>query len=160
MLRSEVSIAPLLPEHVQHVADNIREQDRVEIYETSAGQPWPRLTHSVQRSERTATLMVGEEPVALIGVGRLSLTSRTGVPWMIGTEAVRQNARRLLPHGREVVRKMMQGHDILLNMVHVENEASIRWLKSLGFTMHEPRPYGWRGSKFYPFTLKKEEMNV
>lgn len=159
MSRSVASIVPVEPGHIEHVAANIREADAVEVYEAARRDVLYMMQRSYKRSDRNATLMVRQEPVAVIGVGRLSTLSSVGVPWMLGTDGVTKHARHLLPYGSEVVRKMMQGHTVLRNMVHVDNKASIRWLKSLGFTLHDAEPLGWRGAMFHTFE-KKEDTDV
>lgn len=160
MYQSEVEFTPVEPGHVEYVAANIRECDRVEVYESSKRDVLIALSHSVERSDRTMTMQVGGVPVAIAGVGRLSLTSTVGVPWMLGTDDVTRRSRLLLPHGPAVVRRMMQSHDVLRNLVHDENKASIRWLRSLGFRLSDPIKTGWRGGVFRMFELTKEELNV
>ena len=77
---------------------------------------------------------------------------------MLGTDMLRANAKVLLPMAYPIVRKMMQGHDALRNIVHEDNKASIRWLRSMGFRMGEPVAVGWRGGLFRVFELTKEEI--
>jgi hypothetical protein len=160
MYRSGVSFTPVQPGDIEHVAANIREADRIEVYESSRREVLPALTASEKRSERTATVRWDDEPVAIFGVGRLSLTSGVGVPWMLGTDVLSRNAKHLLPYAPPMVEKMMQGHDVLRNLVHDDNKASIRWLKSMGFRMSNPVAAGWRGRNFRLFEITKEELNV
>lgn len=160
MLKQAVSFKPVAPSDVEYIASRIREADRVEVYESSRRDALTALASSTERSERTATVFFGDTPVAICGVGRMALLSGIGVPWMLGTDDLRTNAKTLLPHAKPMVVKMMQGHDVLRNMVHVDNRASIRWLKSMGFRMGQPVAAGWRGAMFRVFELNKGELNV
>ena len=160
MSASVAKMAPVELGDIEHVAAFIREADRVEVYEGSRRDPLTAMKYSVARSERSAVLRVDEEPVAVFGVGRLSLLSGVGVPWMLGTDMLKANAKLLLPMAPLVVRKMMQGHDVLRNVVHEDNKASIRWLEYMGFRMGNPVEAGWRGAMFLVFELNKDEINV
>lgn len=160
MSQSGVSFAPVGPGDIEHVAANIREADRIEVYESSRREVLQALTQSTERSERTAVVQWDGEPVAVFGVGRLSLTSDVGVPWMLGTDVLTKNAKHLLPYAPPMVSKMMQGHGVLRNLVHDDNKASIRWLRSMGFRMSEPIAAGWRGGMFRVFELYGDELNV
>ncbi len=160
MLRSGVEFAPVAPGDIEHIAATVRPEDAVEVYEASRQDVATALKRSVRMSQRNATIRIDDEPVAMFGVGRLSAVSDVGVPWMLGTRGVTTNARKLLPYGPDVVRKMMQGHASLRNIVHDGNKSSIRWLKSLGFRLYGPEPLGWRGAMFHVFEMQKDDMRV
>lgn len=160
MSQLAVSIIKCEAWHIEHVAKHARQTDIVEVYESSRRDMLSALRSSTQRSEATATITVGDEPVGLCGVGRVSMLSNFGVPWMIGTDTMTREARLLLPYARDIVVKMMVGYDRLTNMVHVDNKASIRWLKYMGFIMGDPQKLGWRGAEFMVFNMMKEDLHV
>lgn len=160
MSRSAVNFGPVVPGDVAFVARRAREADRVEVYESSRRDVRTALRMSVERSERTMTVTVDGVPAAICGVGRLSLLSTVGVPWMIGTDAVFKHQRELMLHTPAIVRRMMQTHSVLRNMVHDDNKASIRWLRRVGFRMSEPVAAGWRGAMFRVFEMYKDELDV
>jgi hypothetical protein len=160
MFQSVVNFTKVEPEDVEYVAAHVREADRVEVFESSKRDVLKALSSSVVRSERTAAIHVDGVPVAVFGVGRLSLTSDVGVPWMLGTEGLRAHAKLLLPLAKPMVGKMMKGHSVLRNMVHDDNKASIRWLRSMGFRFSEPMKLGWRGAMFRVFELTEGELHV
>lgn len=150
---SEVNFVRHRETDTAYVASNIRDADAREVYETSGRSVLSTLERSVRLSQRVATITVDDEPAAIIGVGAATPFSKTGVPWMLGTDLVTAKARHILPYGPSMVIKMMQTHDELRNIVHVENKASIRWLKTLGFTINKEQPLGWRGGLFHPFYM-------
>lgn len=160
MFQSAVKFTKVEPGDVEFVAAHAREADRVEVFESSKRDVLKALTSSVARSQRTATIRVNDVPVAVFGVGRLSLVSDVGVPWMLGTEGLRANAKLLLPEAKPMVVRMMKGHSVLRNMVHDDNKASIRWLRSMGFRFSEPMKLGWRGAMFRVFELTEGELHV
>lgn len=158
MYLSEVSFGPVEDGDAEYVAERLREADRVEVYEATRRSPEDALTSSIKRSDRTATIRFDGSPMAIFGVGKPTILSDVGVPWMLGTDELPKHARELLPHGPRVVQNMMRGHEVLRNMVHDENRASIRWLKSMGFRMSEPAKVGWRGGMFRMFEIRKDEI--
>jgi hypothetical protein len=42
----------------------------------------------------------------------------------------------------------------LVNFVHAENTTSVRWLRRLGFTVHEAQAFGALGEPFHPFEMR------
>lgn len=160
MYQSGVELRPVQDGDIEYIAANVREADRIEIYESSRRDVAEALRDTVTRSERTAVAVYDGKPEAIFGVGRLSLMSDVGVPWMIGTKALTGNARKVMSVARPLLRRVMQGNEVLRNFVHADNKLAIRWLKSMGFRFSEPIPYGWRGAKFHVFELNKEELDV
>jgi hypothetical protein len=49
---------------------------------------------------------------------------------------------------------MLKAFPHLVNFVHAKNTTSVRWLRRLGFTLHEAVPYGALGEPFHPFELR------
>jgi len=151
---SEVSFVPTSEDHVKHVGENARETERIEIYELSRTTVLKRLERSVKLSDRTATILIDGTPVAIFGVGKATSLSDTGVPWMITTDEAAKHAKTILPYGPIMLERMKQGSKKLVNLVHVDNKKSIRWLKALGFTFGEPQKLGWRGAEYMYFELE------
>lgn len=82
-----------------------------------------------------------------------------GIPWLLGSEALFSvsNQKALLALPFEHVPQWLDQYGVLLNMVHTENDKSIRWLKRIGFTI-EPAVQIEGGAFFHPFTMRKQPV--
>lgn len=139
------------PSHAAPIAENMREADRREIWASDRLLPLYALKQSVLLSNVAWTCLVHGVPAFMWGVARKGcILSDRGVPWMLGTDAVRDVSRDFLKQSRAYVEKMQNGYARLENIVHAENALSIRWLKWCGFTI-EKEPIERNGEKFFPF---------
>lgn len=142
------------PSDLTYVARHMRQADRDELRATSSDSAWWALTRSALVSTHIWTVADREtgEPIAVFGVAPLSAT--VGSPWLLGTDRVRECSKALVREGKRYANLMLHVYPHLFNYVHVANARSIRWLKALGFTLHDPVPYGTAGELFHPFERK------
>lgn len=120
------------------------------------GQPCVRegVRESVSESLHAWTARADGELVCCFGVASLSFMTGVGSPWLLGTEALDRHPRALMSRAREYLPFMLGIFPHLINFVHVSNTRSIRWLVRLGFTLHDPQPYGARGELFHRFEMR------
>lgn len=138
-------------ESVQYVADNMRQGDAIEVWASHRFTPHEALNAGIKDSQYAAVAWIDDEPVAVYGLRVESVTSGIGVPWLLATESAMKHKSEFLKQSPSVVRNMLNICPKLYNYVHVENKASIRWLKWLGFEFDEPIPYGEEGEMFQRF---------
>jgi len=91
---------------------------------------------------------------AILGAAPLSVVSGLGSPWMLGTPVLDANSRILVRSTPGYIAQMLQAFPHLVNFVHAKNTTSVRWLRRLGFTVHEARPFGALGEPFHPFEMR------
>ena len=157
-MSAKVEFVQVLGWHIEHVAENMREADKVEVMALRGHSPLEALTSSIGQSELAATALVNGFPVAILGMVRGTITSNAGVPWMLGTDDLFSHPRQLLEWGRVAVDEMMRSVDVLQNYVHAENTKSIRWLKRLGFSFGEHLPIGRDGEMFARFWMENDNV--
>lgn len=73
---------------------------------------------------------------------------------MLGTPALDRHSRVLVKATPYYINRMLDAFPHLINCVHTKNHTSVRWLRRLGFTLHEAIPYGAPGEMFYPFEMR------
>lgn len=157
-----VEVLPARPEHLVPVAERMRPEDALEVRLASGHEPLQALEASLAVSRdlrgevRAWTILHHGRPEALFGVGRASLLSDVGVPWMLGTEEISRGGADGLAipfarHCAAYVAEMERGFARLENYVHTDNRFSIRWLKWLGFSFDPPAPYGLHRALFRRF---------
>lgn len=145
---------------IEYLAENLRLADQQEL-KASRGQDvsfYRTLTEAVQVSTRT-WVMLGKDanPSAVFGVAPVSLLHRIGSPWLLGTDALFEQARTLVVRGRWYVARMKELYpEGLHNYVDARNTLSVKWLKRVGFTIHPPEPYGVEGLPFHLFTMTED----
>lgn len=138
---------------IRHVAEGMREADRVEIWAASHGLPEPVLRRSVGMSEQADALFVAGVPIAIFGLVRDNRQQGTGIPWLLGTDGIERHAKEFLRTAYPVVQRMRKITPFLMNFVHADNEKSTRFLEHLGFTLHDPIPFGPDGAPFRYFYM-------
>jgi len=143
---------------VRHVADHLREADRRECWAYGLDDPMEGLTKSIATSDRTFTGYADSEPCVIFGVGRLSVLSSTGVPWLMGTDKVDENKIRFLRESMIVRDVLMEGYGNLRNIIHMENTNSLNWLQWMGFQLAPPIVWGPHFEWFVPFFLEKQHV--
>jgi hypothetical protein len=94
------------------------------------------------------------ELACVLGVAPLSVVSGIGSPWMIGTPVLDRHQRVLVRQTPEYISKMLKAFPHLVNYVYAQNTTSVRWLRRLGFTLHDAEPYGALGEPFHKFEMR------
>lgn len=148
-----IEMVPATGKHALWVALNMRKEDRAEAWASHGLRPLEALERSLWSLGPTTALLLDGEAAAMFGVGRTSLASPVGFPWMLGTNALVKNARRLLPESRRWVDEKRRGYALLTNFVDARNLSAVKWLKWLGFTVFPPEPYGWLNLPFHRFEM-------
>lgn len=144
------------PADAKNLAANMRQADRDEI---AAASGRPDIEAVVSESIAMSPVVVAVERdgklLCIGGAARRSLLSDTGTPWMLGTEALEREGRLFMAHGKQCVDALLQYFTTLENYVDARNVKSIRWLRRMGFTVHDPEPYGHAGLPFHKFTARR-----
>ena len=144
-------VIPAVASHVERLGPRLCGADRREV-KAAFGRPARAiLAAGFRNARRCWTVVAGDRPVAMFGVGRRR-EPRIGTVWLLASddfEPFRGQLRREGPYWVEV---LMSGHDVLANFVLAENHVAIRWLTWLGFellVLH--RGVGRGGEDFWEF---------
>lgn len=151
-----VEFVPATPAAVRAIARHLRPADLAEIQAVHGGDVDPALllAMSVGLTDAPMVAMAGGEPIAVLGCAPSgTMLTRFGAPWLLGTPASAAHPRMFVAAGRRLTAQWQAKHGLLLNRVDARNTASIRWLRSIGFEIHKPAPYGVLGLPFHPFTM-------
>lgn len=152
-----IVLVPASEEHARVMAPLLRDADLQEI---KAGAGWNMdpaelLKESVRRSSLVWCALDEQGPVAIFGLAILDAALGIAAPWMMGTPRLTGTHRRqFVRQSREWVNQWAAQWKVLTNFVDARNKESIRWLKSLGFTIHPAQPFGPTGMLFRRFELR------
>jgi hypothetical protein len=150
----KVEIVPSRSEHIAHIAANIRETDRRELYDYMMLTPQEALERSFASSKLAWTGLIDGVPVAMFGVVPASFLSETGRPWLISTTEIEKHQLTFLRRCKPVVKTMTLCYSRLENFVAEYNTNAIAWLYWLGFKFGKPEPMGAMRVPFIKFTME------
>jgi hypothetical protein len=137
---------------IKAVAAAMRQCDRDEIWASSHSLPRRALERGVATAVFARTGLVNDKPVCIFGVSPGSLLSGGGVPWMLATPGLLRAQRPFLRLSRPLVELMNDIFPQLVNYVDARNVDSVRWLRSLGFTVEPAAPHGVERLPFHRFS--------
>ena len=150
--------------HVQYVADNMRQSDIDELAKLGKT-PLQALTEGLNSTE-CFTLLVNEQPIMIFGMEESGLDS--AVIWALGTDDVFKHRREFLRQSVKWRDSFLKDYSILFNHVDINifDDEIIRITKSkgiLGLQLDERRiasKKAIRSSRIYFPTKKNRLKNV
>ncbi|AXQ48895.1 hypothetical protein CQW31_22605 [Pseudomonas sp. 382] len=148
-------VAEMLPADDRLIAltvANARMADRLEFEAIRGLTVEQELRYSVERSVRPLAYVVNGRVVAMFG--DIQLDEQTGVPWLISTTEIDRHHRAFLIECDREIAAMRQRYQVLINYTDARYTKALRWLRWLGFHMHDAVPYGINGELFHPMTLR------
>ncbi len=143
------------------IATHVREADYLELADGTLTHPYDAMIRAINDDpERSVTAYINGIPVCMFGVTPAGICLSSGIPWMIGTHFIDKTPKSFLRKCRDVVCKISNNFDYLVNYVDARNTRAVEWLKWLGFTINEAEPYGPKGLLFHKFWMTQEVKNV
>lgn len=142
------------PEHVAELATHMRVSDRAALKAAGYTDLEQIVRVSLTLSTRSSALINCGRVVAIFGLVPLPPHKGLGAPWMMGTDLVTRHRRALIRLAPALIAEMLQVCPSLINLVHADNEFSIRWLTKVGFTMHAPEAHPVTGAPFRRFEMR------
>jgi hypothetical protein len=141
-------------EDVEYLIEHIRPEDAAEIDALDGSTIRDSLNETPDLYNCSQVWEVDGKPVAIFGVTPQPGPYPTGVVWLLATSDFHKHTREFAGNCREIMKNMIKGYGYLFNYIHAENRVSIRWLKSLGFTILDGIPLGHKGAIFHKFEMK------
>ena len=154
MQKRIVQIVQTRPEDVTALVANLRDADRAELEACGHTDIARVIQRSVDFSLLCWSGLVDDELACIFGVAPLSMVSGIGAPWMLGTPALDGASRVLVRMTPRYISRMLLAFPHLVNHVYAKNTTSVRWLKRLGFTLHEAKPLAATGEPFHEFEMR------
>jgi hypothetical protein len=141
-------------EHVQYIAEHMRQADRDEVYALAGWSPLKAALFSVTHSDMALCAVHDGLPAVIWGAGQRIVMYDEGSPWLLGTPVIEHNAKRFLRQSILWRDELLNRYGSLVNVVDQRNVVSIRWLRWLGFTLDPPIKLGFEGRPFHRFHLE------
>lgn len=140
-------------ERVEYVAQRLRKSDVDEVFNSHAISGEEAVYESWTHSAVCRSIEGDNgKPVAVCGVN-------DGLIWLLGTDelfATASHVRQFIRGGKPWINDLVNDWGCLHNWVYSKNRASMRWLRSLGFTIHPAEPIGPFAQLFCYFERRKD----
>lgn len=133
------------------MAPHLRDIDSQEIWAMAAMKPLEALLYSVNESKQCLTAINPDSdiPIMMFGLGNpANLLDRRRSIWLLGTDQTKLIKRRFVLEAGQYLETLAAGETVY-NYVLEGNQASLRWLRMLGFSIMEPKPFGWLQKPFH-----------
>jgi hypothetical protein len=139
-------------DRVEYVAQRLRKSDQDEVFNSDGITGEQAVWESWAESD-LCRCIEGDDgtPVAICGVNK-------GVIWLLGTDelfASTSHVRQFIKGGKPWINGLVDDWGCLHNWVYGKNTQSMKWLRSLGFTIHPAEPYGPFSQLFCYFERRK-----
>lgn len=135
------------------LARNLRQRDRDEV-EASVGSDIVGAIRAAMDASGDLCWAVDDSQGHLAWIiGCAAVCPGLGSPWLLGTDLATAMPGVLTKLTKGHIAEMLTVYPQLVNFVDARNADSVRWLARLGFTIHDPVPYGVAGLPFHRFTM-------
>jgi len=138
---------------IKIIADDMRKSDAVEVMASHGHTPIEALKVSFKCSGYSSIAVADGVPFSMFGVTMSNITTGLGYPWLLSSNEVFKHKEYFLKNAPSVLEDIIFICPRLVNYVHHENKTSIKWLRSLGFTIEDPEPYGVKEELFHKFHM-------
>lgn len=128
---SMVEVRECTLDDLRIIAENLRDQDAVEMSMLSKEHIVDAVVESYESSKLALGIFVDGTPAGVFGLGEV--TPEIGAPWMLGTDLLVKHSRPWLKAAPTMRDSFLTQYPTLINMIHKKNTRSKKWLKKLGF---------------------------
>ena len=90
----------------------------------------------------------------MFGIGRMTLLSQVGAPWLLGTEEIAKHGMHFLRASKRYIESQRKRYSLLLNYVDARHIIAIRWVRFLGFELLPAEPIGVDRMPFHQFRME------
>lgn len=147
-----IEIRDMVISDVYELAKSLREGDRLEC-EALGMTPKVALRKSYNNALVKKTILVNGRIAACFG-GSGSTLGHIFHPWLLTSHVVEGAYLALASAYRKQVKEMLKAYPVLENHCDSRYTKSLNLLRLVGFTIHEPRPYGPLKMPFCRFHMR------
>lgn len=149
-----IEVVPAKPQHVGTLARRMRAIDVLEC-QIMGHTAKEALRAGLLGSTIAWTVMIDGRPEAMLGATPISFMEGRGRPWLLMTDVAQRHAVALVRLGRIYTEHLHRHYPILENLIHANNDRTIRYLSRLGYAIGSVDVI--RGHPMRPFVRLRQE---
>ena len=142
-------------EHIDILKGRLRESDEISCWAKNHHTANEGLQYSFERSTLCWVALLDGTPVMCCGVGRMTMLSTVGIPWLFATDDICKLGFKIVRHSRNLAKHMLAEFDRLETWVDIRNKVSATWLKWCGFIVEDAKPVGLDKRLFHRCWMEK-----
>lgn len=130
-----------------------RQQDIDELWSAFRSTPQDAMMVGLEKGECCVGFWK-DSPLGMFGV--VPYVEDVGCIWAVFTAEAEKHPKPFLRACKRQLKTMQKRYSVLMNYVDDRNTTVVNWLKWLGFSMHEPAPFGIDGKPFRLFEWRRD----
>ena len=146
-------IVPATLAHAEELAANMQQADVDEIWALAHITPIEAVNMSLRASLDPRTGLAEGKVIVMFGIAKATFLSPVAVPWLLATDDIKTHSKHFLRHSRIYFERYKANNEMMVNYVDDRHKGAIRWLEWMGFTMHDPQPFGIDQLPFRKFEI-------
>lgn len=155
--QTEYQIRDATPDDAVALSLVMRQGDVDECWAAAHKKPLQALLDAMNASRDAKVCQYGDEILCMFGSGCSVLIGGVSYPWMLSSEKLIEHRRAFLRVGKAYVELLARDFDVIKNVVDARNTVAVKWLKSLGFEIKDPIPFGPDRMPFHPFEMVRTD---
>jgi hypothetical protein len=130
----DITVRPAVAADVFALASNLRQDDEQEVADMSGKDPVEAIGQGFVESSKCFTICWKGAVAGMMGVvpSEQNDNPRLGIVWMLGSEQLALFGFSLVKYARAWLRELIDGYDVVGNLVSVRNPAHVRFIQHLG----------------------------
>lgn len=133
-----IEIAPATYADAAYVGENLRADDVRELRDINGVSPFLGVYEAFHSDGEKWAARKDGVPFALFGCALVGILAPYASPWFLGTQEVRNARVPMLRETRKIVHSWYNKYGLLENTADGRNKTTLRWLRAIGFTLHNP----------------------
>lgn len=149
---------------IAYLRNNLKQSDVDEVWASHHKTPYEALLEGYENSDQCLTVAKDGRAFAMFGIVPIaagSVNDDCAIIWFLsGEELFRIKRFEFIRHSAGFVGFFFHRAPELkrfFNFVDVRNKISVRWLKKIGATIHDPMPFGTEGLPFHYFEFRRPD---
>jgi hypothetical protein len=156
--RNGVVVRDSVPEDVELLANNMREDDINEVL-ACGDTAYKGVKESYELSVIAVTVEHNGKVLVMSGLSEFpspnSLLGKTVVIWMLSAKEIENHKTTFGIISKKFLKAFLDYYPVLQNLVDARYTTSIKWLEWLGATIGPEIPFGANGEPFKYFVFKR-----
>lgn len=139
-------------EYLKELSDNAPLEQVLEVKASHGLDILTAAREGALRSEESWVALHQDNVIGVFGVIPVTLLGDVASPWLLTTG---RYPKELLRGTKIIIPHLLNKWPILINYIDARYEASLRWAKWTGFTIHPAEPYGREQLPFHRIEMRK-----